>query len=1669
MLFKRKISPEMIKYQGLRGAMDGNSAVIQCEREASDAAGAYPITPSTDMGERWAEEVSKGHINISGRALKFIEPESEHAAAAVTAGLAMTGMRAINFSSAQGVAFMHESLYAAAGKRLPYILNMGCRALTKGALNVHAGHDDYHCVDDTGFFQVFAKNAQEVADLNIIAHKVAELGLTPGIVAQDGFLTTHLIDSLRIPERELIAEFLGRPEDWIECPTPAQRLLYGEKRRRIPAIWDVDNPMLSGSVQNQDAYMQQVAGQRPYFYDHIAELTDQCMEEYFLLTGRPYARVSGYRTDGAEYLILGQGSMVASAEAVADYLWETRGIAVGVVNLTMFRPFPGAELAKLLKGRRGVAILERVDQPLAEDLPLAREARAALTKCLENRIAGKGQPYPDYPSFSGGELPRIYSGAYGLGSRDLQPEALIAAIENMLPEGAQRPFFYLSVDFVRSTPATPKEELRQQELLEAYPRIEQLALRGSENPSLLPEGAITARLHSVGGWGAVTTGKNLAMTLFDLLDYHIKANPKYGSEKKGQPTTYYLAAAPEPIRISCELKEVEVVLSPDPNVFDHSNPLAGLAKGGTFVIQSNLDSPEAVWKTFPEAAQRYIVENEIRVFYLDAFQIARDEASDADLQFRMQGIAFQGAFFAASPLMARRGLTRDSLFGAIEQQLQEKFGSKGARVVEDNLRVVRRGFEELHEITEKPVGKSAALVPSAEANALPELPVMVKRLPTGTDARSDIHRFWERTGSFYVAGQGSDNLVDPFMAQSLIPASTGLYRDMTQVRFEYPAWEPSKCTACGDCYAVCPDTALPGLVNTIGEVLDTAVRRIETGGRPTRHLRRAVRDLEKRLRAALVEAGDGADVRAELAWAIDGLLSESTLQEGDKRRLAEELGWLRNSLDEFQFAATKPFFTAQEKRSPGSGGLFSLTVNPYTCKGCMECVKICEEDALSAVTQTPEDVARMRRNWEIWLDLPSTRRDYIRIDDLDQGIGALETLLLDKSAYQSLNSGDGACIGCGEKTTVHLFTATVTALMQPRVKAEVEKLDNLINRLEQHIRLQLAAGMDLSDFGAVNEVVDAHADKDLTLSRLSDALGGSGHPQTVDPDWLRWVSGLLAKLKDLRWRYTEGPTGRGRCDMGVINATGCTSVWGSTYPYNPYPVPWTSHLFQDSPSMAIGIFEGHMQKMADGFKAIRMAELELAGKYDPIEHDEFFAQFNWEKFSDAEFALCPPVVSLGGDGAMYDIGFQNLSRALISGMPIKVLVLDTQVYSNTGGQACTSGFISQVSDMAPYGKAWKGKEEIRKEISLIGLAHRSSYVAQGSISNVTHLLESFIEGLNSRRPALFNVYAACPPEHGIGDDVAFLQSRLAVDSRAYPLFRYNPDRGTTFRECSDLEGNPAIEQEWATYTLRYVDEQGAEQSMELPMTFADFALTEGRFRKHFKPVAPEQWDDEAMIPLTELLEMPEDDREGLFPYLWAVDGENRLKRVIVSEELVRSTEERRDFWLQLKGLLGLDREGPSPEEVAARTRQEMAQRISAALVALGSGEGAGAGELAASLQGAAAAPAAAGGSAGEAADGSGGTAAAAANATAGLDWPYEPVWVESNECTACDDCIDVAPGVFAYDDNKQVIVKDAKGAPFKDIVKAAEKCASLAVHPGTPFDPNEPGLDKLMKRAEKLN
>ena len=256
----------------------------------------------------------------------------------------------------------------------------------------------------------------------------------------------------------------------------------------------------------------------------------------------------------------------------------------------------------------------------------------------------------------------------------------------------------------------------------------------------------------------------------------------------------------------------------------------------------------------------------------------------------------------------------------------------------------------------------------------------------------------------------------------------------------------------------------------------------------------------------------------------------------------------------------------------------------------------------------------------------------------------------------------------------------------------------------------------------------------------------------------------------------------GQENIGIVAATGCNTVYTSTYPYNPYLVSWTNSLFENAPADAMGVRARWDQQ---GWQAKRL----------------------W---------------IVGGDGAMLDIGFQSLSRMLASGSDIKVLVLDTQVYSNTGGQSSTSSFKGQDAKMSFHGTAIQGKKENRKELGNICMMHKDVYVAQTTCAHMNHFYKAVMEANQFPGPAIVNVFTTCQPEHGVGDNMAEHQAKLAADSRSFPLFIYDPRKGRRIKDRLSLVGNPNVKEDW------YTNPKTGE-----PVDFITFARSEGRFAKHF--------------------------------------------------------------------------------------------------------------------------------------------------------------------------------------------------------------------------------------------
>src|SRR5687767_12270049 len=276
------------QYPGLPTTCDGAEAVVHVEIYITQGAGAFPITSSTTMGGGYNAAVMNGWRNLWGDLLIFVEPESEHSAASFCEGFAASGGRVTNFTSGQGLVLMKEVLYTISGKRLPVVMNIGARALTSHSLNVHAGHDDMMCCADVGWGMLFGRNAQEAGDLCLIARRAAEMSFTPFFNVQDGFLTTHTVEKVRLPEPEFMKDFIGKPED------------------KIINLFDPRNPIMSGVVQNQDSYMKGKIAQR-WYYDRVAPALRECYDLFYEQTGRRYDFVMPYRCEDAEYVIVGMG------------------------------------------------------------------------------------------------------------------------------------------------------------------------------------------------------------------------------------------------------------------------------------------------------------------------------------------------------------------------------------------------------------------------------------------------------------------------------------------------------------------------------------------------------------------------------------------------------------------------------------------------------------------------------------------------------------------------------------------------------------------------------------------------------------------------------------------------------------------------------------------------------------------------------------------------------------------------------------------------------------------------------------------------------------------------------------------------------------------------------------------------------------------------------------------------------------------------------------------------------------------------------------------------------------------------------------------------------------------------------------------------------------------
>ena len=1443
---------EAARYPGIRVTANGNQLVsYHTETRIADAGVFYPITPSTEGGELFQQAYAEGHLNVFGGNTIAIETEGEHAAQGGAIAHSVCGKRVVNFTSGQGVVYGVEQYYHAPGKGSTMVLEVGARALTKHALNVHCGHDDIYGALDTGWIMLFGKDAQQAADQALILRRVTEQSLTPGMNIMDGFLTSHLERTFYKHESELIREYLGAPDDIIDCPTEAQRVLFGPTRRRVPKMMDLTNPILLGPVQNQEHYMNGIVARRNNFAEPILQFLEEAYEKFAELTGRRYGLISKYKTDDTDTVFVSLGSAAENIEAAVDYLRATRGVTVGSIHVNVIRPFPEAAIIAALKGKKNVIILERTDEALAGDNPLGRDIRTALSKAIQY----EGHPAAEgLPVLAMDEVPHIYSGTYGLGSRDFRPEHIIGAYE------------FATAGRARKDGKTAKDGVNFIVLGIDHP----YAVVADETPSLLPEGAVAVRFHSIGGWGAITTGKNLGAILGDLNDLlyerdglvddkgnpkeviHVSANPKYGSEKKGAPTSYFMVAAKDRIRVNCDLRHVTVVLCCDPKAFTHTNPLDGIQEGGSLLWESDAEG-ERAWENLPLWARKQIIDKKIRVFTLPGFEIARKATDRGDLQLRMQGNAFLGGFFAVSSLLKEFGITQEQFRDVVHKQYVKKFGKMGDAVVQSNMEVMIQGFERVKEIK---IGELSAIDHSS-LRGVALLPIVEMAtvgsggcstggcrstpIPAGQGPRTPISSITAFDSEFR-SHFGYDQPATPLAAMGVIAAATGDTASKYVARRETPLYIAENCTQCMECISVCPDTALPNTSQDLGTVLTMAVSRYVGDQAERSKMLAKLPEIEKQTRTRMVaEMKTGTSLQTiirEVTESVDGFSTEAKTQ-------------FYNIIDKVPMAYQKvnAIFSSPERKAPGTGGIFSIFVSDL-CKGCAACVTACGDHQALKMVQETEEVNAEHETGTAFLNLlPDTSQKYLGLyngaNPADSKTATLRNMLMVRTNYDALVAGDGACAGCGEKSVLRSIAAVTEAYMRPVYHAKSDRLVAKAGQLEKSGEARLAALKESNPAEykllrqAIEHLVMGLGGEDDADTAARIKAYEAQHGAITDAQLVEAIAAVLLTeaFNHKSLQPIDGRLANGMSVMAMAAHTGCNTVYGSTAPNNPHPYPWMNSLFQDG--VTVGWLMGESFIVDHARRSVlpeRLADILMTRDAKVISDREYyeFTHFTDALMTDQEIVELPKVWVVGGDGGMGDIGYQNMSKVILQNRPnVKTLMLDTQVYSNTGGQNSDSTPMLGGNDMNVFGSATQGKNTEKKTVAETFLAgHGSPFVAQVSMANAPKLYRAILDGLEYRGTMFLQCFTTCQPEHGVPDDMALHQAQRVRDSRGAPEFVFNPRLGETYQEALDVKGNPSIDLDWYETKIKSTGET-------LRYTVAHWCTTEARFRNHLKKIKPE--------------------------------------------------------------------------------------------------------------------------------------------------------------------------------------------------------------------------------------
>ncbi len=1455
-------------YAGSTVVLDGNTAVAETEAAICEAAGLGGSFPADGADLAWRTAQGRLRVNAAGAPLSSQAGGGARGALAAAIGLSMSGIRATGFFSGPDLAACLDLLATAAGRRLPLVLHLAGRTLGGPGSSLGNGHEAFHACAGSGCFLLAAANVQEAADFALITRHAAERVLRPGIVAMDGEQTALALQDVRLPSARLIADLLGEPDDRIPCPIEAQRLLFGETRRLAPRWHDPDHPVMLGALVPDEAGGPGRAAASVFLDRYLEEALEDAFARCAELTGRNHAPLSAHRLDDARLILVAMGSAVETAEAVADHMRAAHRQKVGVLGIRCLSPFPGAELARKLDRGVRVCVLECADAPLSDDPPLLGLLRAAVDRAGENARFG-AETHAGYPVLGEKQRPRFLSAIYGLAGAPLRASDLWRLCQEA--DTLVQPRVYLGMDFAPAESAFPKRQVLIDRLRRGYPEIAGLGLRERDrSPDLRPAGTLTIAIHRDAGGGGEGLAAETAALMHRIGGERLRARPALFTRPCGQACVDRVTSGPQDLREPGDEPPVELVLLlTDPGISE-PDPDAGLAPGGSLLVQSVLPD-EALWARLPLSTRTRLKDGSGNLY-----RMAPADGPTAGTDEYLLG--------AICGLLRQRGLidlTRRRLLGAREEMLRLSPAD-----IEQRLRLFEAGLDAPRAVATAGLPQTLTQRP---VTADDEAPDLVRRMGRAGEEYDSLPRFWDHVGVLYGTGNTSELAPDPHLALTAVPPLSAGFRDLSPWRDRLPSFDPAICTGCGACWSACPEAAVGAVALTPASLIDFGIRRARAD---------ALRPLASKLAAGVArlcqypQAG-GPTAGDLIQLAYQDLEARLPFPAERKAAIGEALQRLLASIGCLPLSVTAPFFADLEADADSDGALLSLSISPETCKGCGICVEACDPGALRDTRQSSRSLARTREVRAVWQELPETDAAIIQAVHDRAQLGPLAASLLRPGAASAMAGGDGVEPGSGARLALRLVLAVLEARQAPLLAAFAEEVRTTRGRITALIRDILADALPADDLDALArrlEAVDARqADLGAVLRE-----GGGAIDSTVDATRLRRLVRLARDLGDLAWRLETGTHGLGRSRLGLVLSPDSAVGWAGAFPDNPFPQPVVLDWTGDGAQVAAGLLEGQLRQSTEGFAQMRKARLELERPADAARLWSDLDGLTWRELDEQERALCPALLLAGDSAALGGRGLSQLARLLGSELPVRVLIL-ADLDLGLGGHAGLDLPLAPTQDAVV-------------DLALLTLSQRGAYIAQSCVAVPDHLAASLDGALGHRGPALLHLHAPSPARHGFASDLTLERARTAATTRVFPLFRYDPNAEGVFGSRVGLDGNPDALEPWADGPL------GAAA------TPAHWALGEERFAHLFSLLAEGAPQPTA---LAEYLALNDQQRRGRTPFVERDAGSGQTRRLVVDARLVRVCAERLQAWRVLQELAGL------VTPFTARVQREAKERVAA--------------------------------------------------------------------------------------------------------------------------------------------